>query len=125
MAKQEKQDHQPEPWTQEGRYILDAGGWTLASTRFPADARRIVAAINAVQGIPTDALESWFVNVIGEPAGALVAAGDQEQSSASEISPDDRRSSDRRRGDRRTTRSRLHILGGPSLGENGGEGKGP
>jgi hypothetical protein len=120
MAKQEKRDHQPEPWTQDGRSILDAGGWTLASTRFPADARRIVAAINAVQGIPTDALESWFVNVIGEAAGALVAAGDQEQSSASEVFPDDRR-----RGDRRTTRPRLHILGGPSLGVNGGEGKGP
>jgi hypothetical protein len=125
MGKHERQDHQPEPWAQHGREILDATGWTLGSARFPADARRIVAAINAVQGIPTDALESWFVNVIGETPGALVAAGDQEPSSASEIFPGDRRSSDRRRGDRRAERSRLSIFdhlshrGGQDEGEGG------
>ncbi len=75
MGRQARQDHQPEPWAQHGHEILDATGWTLGSARFPADARRIVAAINAVQGIPTDALESWFVNVIGETPGALVAGG--------------------------------------------------
>lgn len=114
MGRREKQDHQPEPWMQNGRYILDASGWTLASTRFPADARRIVAAINAVHGIPTDALESWSVNVIGEPAGALVAAGDPAPSSASEVFSDDRRASNRRRGERRATRPQLRILGDPS-----------
>src|SRR5438477_491329 len=67
MGTKDKQEHQPEPWTQDGRYILDASGWTLASARFPGDARRIIAAVNSVQGIPTDALESWVVNVIGEP----------------------------------------------------------
>jgi len=69
MGTRDKQEHQPEPWTQDGRYILDASGWTLASARFPDDARRIIAAVNSVQGIPTDALESWVVNVIGEPVG--------------------------------------------------------
>jgi hypothetical protein len=110
MGRQARQDHQPEPWAQHGHEILDATGWTLGSARFPADARRIVAAINAVQGIPTDALESWFVNVIGETPGALVAAGDRAPSSASELLSDDRRSSDRRRGDRRAERSRNSIL---------------
>ena len=119
MASQEKQHHQPEPWTQDGRYILDANGWTLASTRFPADARRIVAAINAVQGIPTDALESWFVNVIGEPAGVAVTAGDRPESSLAEPFPGDRRLAERRHGDRRETRPRLRIFGGSALGENG------
>ena len=96
-----KSEHQPEPWTQDGRYILDASGWTLASARFPADARRIVAAINAVQGIPTDALESWVVNVVGESAAektvpALV---------------NDRRQGERRRGDRRAARPEIRIVG--------------
>ncbi len=119
MVRQEKQDHQPEPWMQNGRYILGAGGWTLASTRFPADARRIVAAINAVQGIPTDALESWFVNVIGEPAGVAVAAGARP----AETLPDDRRVRERRRGERRTTRPQIRIFGGPGLAEDQGEGE--
>ena len=74
MGTKDKQEHQPEPWTQDGRYILDASGWTLASARFPGDARRIIAAVNSVQGIPTDALESWVVNVVGEPAGGTDAA---------------------------------------------------
>jgi hypothetical protein len=91
--------------------------------RFLVDARRIVAAINAVQGIPTDALESWFVNVIGETPGALVAAEDRAPSVSSEIVPDERRASDRRRGDRRAERSELRILGDPSLRGGRGEGE--
>ena len=69
MGTKDKQEHQPEPWTQDGRYILDASGWTLASARFPGDARRIIARRQLRPGIPTDALESWVVNVIGEPLG--------------------------------------------------------
>jgi len=124
MGKQERQDHQPEPWAQHGREILDATGFTLASARFPADARRIVAAINAVQGIPTDALESWFENVVGETPGALVAAGERAPSTASEVLPDERRSGDRRRGERRAERQELRILGDPSLRRGQGEGEG-
>jgi len=97
-----KPEHQPEPWTQNGRYILDASGWTLASARFPADARRIVAAINAVQGIPTDALESWVINVVGEPTGADRNAAAIEN---------ERRRSERRRGDRRSSRPEIRIYG--------------
>ena len=104
MGRQEGQEHQPEPWRQEGRYVIDASGWTLASTRFPADARRIVAAINAVQGIPTEDLESWFVNVMGEPERVPVAEGDRADSPELEIFPEDRRASNRRHGERRGAR---------------------
>jgi hypothetical protein len=106
-----KLEHQPEPWSQDGRYILDASGWTLASTRFPADARRIVAAINAVQGIPTDALESWVVNVVGEIEGAARSVPVESE----------RRVGERRRGDRRDSRPEIQIFGAQadSREENG------
>jgi hypothetical protein len=121
MARREKQDHQPEPWFQNGRYILDAGGWTLASARFPADARRIVAAINAVQGIPTDALESWVVNVVGESA----LAGRAVEAVGAEVPvsfPNERRVGERRRGDRRATHSTIRIVGQDLGGDQGSEG---
>jgi hypothetical protein len=114
MGKHARQDHQPEPWMQDGRYILDASGWTLASARFPADARRIVAAINAVQGIPTDALESWIVNVIGEPIERADAAGRAGQGDAPEPFPNEHRLGERRHGDRRASRPGLRILGAES-----------
>jgi hypothetical protein len=95
----DKPEHQPEPWTNNGRDILDASGWTLASARFPADARRIVAAINAVQGIPTDALESWVINVVGVAPEAPAPAMEN-----------DRRQGERRRGDRRAARPEIRIF---------------
>ena len=111
MGRHARQDHQPEPWMQDGRYVLDASGWTLASARFPADARRIVAAINAVQGIPTDALESWSVNVMGEPIERADAAGRPGRGDASEPLPNERREGERRHGDRRASRPELQVLG--------------
>ena len=112
MGTKDTQDHQPEPWMQNGRDILDASGWTLASARFPADARRIIAAINAVQGIPTDALESWVVNVIGEPADRAGVAG--REAGTGEAPGDvanERRMGKRRRGDRRASGPQLRIFG--------------
>lgn len=110
-----KPEHQPEPWTQNGRYILDASGWTLASTRFPADARRIVAAINAVQGIPTDALESWVVNVVAESP---------DLSETVLVYENDRRRGERRHGDRRASRPEISIFGSEAeiLESENGEG---
>jgi hypothetical protein len=122
MGKIPGQDHQPEPWMQDGRYILDASGWTLASARFPADARRIVAAINAVQGIPTDALESWTVNVVGEPIDRAEAAGRAGQGEAPAPFPNEHRSSERRRGDRRASRPGLRVFGAESSYRQDGEG---
>lgn len=131
MARREKQDHQPEPWVQNGRYILDASGWTLASARFPADARRIVAAINAVQGIPTDALESWVINVIGESAPA---GGAEEARAVGAEAPipfpgerrvAERRARERRRGDRRALHPVIRIFGPNGLAGSEGKEGGP
>src|SRR6476661_4217115 len=111
MGIKDKPEHQPEPWVQDGRYIQDSSGWTLASTRFPADARRIIAAINAVQGIPTDALESWVVNVIGEPVGRADVDGPQSEGGGpAGIYPDERRMGERRHGDRRASRPTIRIF---------------
>jgi hypothetical protein len=123
MGRHARQDHQPEPWMQDGRYILDASRWTLASARFPTDARRIVAAINAVQGIPTDALESWIVNVIGEPIERADAAGRAGRGDASESFPNERRMGERRHGDRRASRPELRIFGAESSYREDEEGK--
>ena len=122
MGTMEKRDHQPEPWTQDGRYILDASGWTLASARFPADARRIIAAINAVRGIPTDALESWGVNVIGEQARNGSAAGLGAGGGESVSVTEERRSGPRRHGDRRSALPRLRDSAStPVYQEDAGE----
>ena len=59
--------HSPEPWRQEGRYIRDAHGGIVVRGRSAADARRIVAAINGVRGIPTEALEGWKVEDVSNP----------------------------------------------------------
>ena len=53
----EPREHAAEPWQQDGRYIRDAFGAIVVRGRSVADARRIVAAINGVRGIPTEALE--------------------------------------------------------------------
>ena len=67
MAARSKEQHQPEPWTYDGRAIVNSAGWTLAKTIFEADARRIVAAVNDVLGIPTAALEAGFIREILVP----------------------------------------------------------
>jgi hypothetical protein len=59
--------HSPEPWRQDGRYIRDAAGAIVVRGRTVADARRIVAAINATRDIPTDALENWLVQDVSNP----------------------------------------------------------
>jgi hypothetical protein len=59
--------HSPEPWRQDGRYIRDAAGAIVVRGRTAADARRIVAAINATRDIPTDALEHWHVQDVSNP----------------------------------------------------------
>ncbi len=121
MGKEAKREHQTEPWMQDGRNILDSRGWTLASAQFPDDARRIVAAINAVQGIPTDALESWSVNVIGAPIESP-AAGGAGPSDGSDSLPNERRVGSRRHGDRRESHHTLSIFGaGPHREGEGGK----
>ncbi len=75
---EESQEHSPEPWTQYGRYIRDANGVIVVRGRNPADARRIVAAVNATQGMPTEALLSWTVQVVSDPKVSLEAVLEKE-----------------------------------------------
>ena len=65
---EDRGEHSPEPWRQEGRYIRDAAGAIVVRGRSSADARRIAAAINGVRGIPTEVLESWRVEDVSDPA---------------------------------------------------------
>jgi hypothetical protein len=122
MAGRIQDQHQPEPWSYEGRAILNAAGWTLAKTIFESDARRIVAAVNDVLGIPTPALEAGFIREILVPR--------PEESSAvsirfhplplAAVDPAeyfiyDRRLAERRRGDRRQAERRRGIEAVPRI----------
>ncbi len=83
--------HSPEPWTQDGRYIRDARGAIVVRGRTLADARRIVAAINATRDIPTDALEHWLIQDVSDPVtrpDLEVALGEPEPSPFAVVPPD-------------------------------------
>ena len=84
--------HSPEPWTQDGRYIRDAKEAIVVRGRTLADARRIVAAINATRDIPTDALEHWLVQDVSNPVGRPdleIAINDEVESSPFVVPPPD------------------------------------
>ena len=101
--------HSPEPWRQEGRYIRDAAGAIVVRGRSYADARRIVAAVNATRDIPTAALESWQVQDVSDPKTRpeLEVAIVEEGSAPSpyQVVPGERRRAERRQRERR--------IGGP------------
>jgi hypothetical protein len=110
--------HQPEPWSYEGRAILNSAGWTLAKTIFEADARRIVAAVNDVLGIPTAALEAGFIREILVPRPESTSAvsirihplpQEVESLDPAEFFIHDRRAGERRQGDRRQTDRRRRV----------------
>jgi hypothetical protein len=73
--------HSPEPWRFEnipGRKgagaVRDVGDFVVARTlpeAMPGDARRIVAAVNACAGLPTEALESGVLALAIEALAAL------------------------------------------------------
>lgn len=82
--------HSPEPWTQDGRYIRDASGAIVVRGRTLADARRIVAAINATRDMPTEALEGWLIQDVSDPRtrpDLEVALGEDPQPSAYAVRP--------------------------------------
>jgi hypothetical protein len=108
--------HQPEPWKFEGRSILNASGWVLAKSIFEGDARRIVAAVNDVLGIPTAALEGGFIREILVPRPATteditirIHPLPSAQVDPAEFFIHDRRAIERRRGDRRQAERRRGI----------------
>ena len=81
--------HSPEPWTQDGRYIRDSRGAIVVRGRTLADARRIVAAINATRDMPTEALENWLVQDVSDPVGRpdLEVALDESEPSPFAVAP--------------------------------------
>ena len=96
--------HSPEPWKQEGRYIRDATGAIVVRGRSHADARRIVAAMNATRNIPTEALERWMVEDVSDPRSRPnleVTVAEEGPVSPYLYVPGDRRLGERRRNDRR------------------------
>ncbi len=113
-----RDQQQPEPWSYEGRAILNSAGWTLAKTIFEADARRIVAAVNDVLGIPTAALEAGFIREILVPRPESTSAvtirihplpQDVANLDPAEFFIHDRRAGDRRQGERRVGERRRGV----------------
>jgi len=124
MAGWGRDQHQPEPWTHEGRAIMNAAGWTLAKTIFEADARRIAAAVNDVLGIPTAALESGFIREILVPRPESTSAvtirihplpAETAALDPAEFFIHDRRVGDRRQGDRRKSDRRRGMAENPRI----------
>lgn len=101
----ESDRHSREPWTQEGRYIRDARGAIVVRGKTLADARRIVAAINATRDIPTDALESWLVQNVSDPRTRPNLEVDLDSTdpkgSPYLVTPRERRRDERRQEERR------------------------
>ncbi len=94
-------------WVQRGEFIFDPRGGLAATARSAEEARRIVAAINAVEGVATDALEAWTVGVISDPMNDL--AGDLQAVIESPPDPNDRRRGERRRMDRRRPPTEVRV----------------
>ena len=96
--------HSPEPWRQDGRYVRDAAGAIVVRGRSFADARRIVAAINATRDIPTEALENWRAQDVSDPrARPELEILDELDPIPSRfaVRPPERRRGERRKGERR------------------------
>jgi len=122
MAARGREQHQPEPWKNDGRSIVNASGWVLAKTIFESDARRIVAAVNDVLGIPTAALEAGFIREILVPRPESTSEFTirihplpQGPTDPAEFFIHDRRMGDRRRNDRRRLERRRGVAAAPRI----------
>ncbi|HYB54300.1 MAG TPA: hypothetical protein VEG84_10570 [Thermoanaerobaculia bacterium] len=122
MGGWELEKHQPEPWSLDGRHVVSASGWRLAKAVILTDARRIVAAVNDTQGIPTAALEAGFIRDLLElkvwPRAIWEGNGQQPMVSApgafldEPLDPPQPFSFERRVGDRRRGQRRRNGLRG-------------
>ena len=97
-------------WTHVDSALFDGEGHLVARARSAEDARRIVAAVNFVDCVSTEALEGWTVGVITDPINDLAA--ELESVLLTPNSPADRRRAERRQGDRRQPRTEVRITGG-------------
>ena len=94
-------------WTQVDSAVFDGEGHLVARVRSAEDARRIVAAMNFVDCVATDALEGWSVGVISDPVNDLAA--ELESVLLAPVS-DERRKGERRLGDRRRPATEVRIV---------------
>lgn len=94
-------------WTQIDSAIFNGDGHLIARVRSAGDARRIVAAVNFVDCVPTEALEGWTVGVITDPINDLAA--ELESVLLTQPLAADRRRAERRQGDRRRLRTQVRI----------------
>lgn len=113
---EEPREHGPEPWAQLGRYVRDANGRIVVRGKNPVDARRVVACINALMGVPTETLEHWTIQVVGGAGSGPDPALSEIPSDAVEalkefIGSEDRRFGERRKGERRRVAAASSIEG--------------
>ena len=94
-------------WTRAENAVVDGEGRVVARATSEEEARRIVAAVNFVDCVPTEALESWSVGVIADPINDLAA--ELESVLWTPNHPADRRKGERRRGDRRRPATEVRI----------------
>jgi hypothetical protein len=98
------------PWTSTDRALFDSDGLLVGRARTPEDARRIVAAVNFVDGVPTEALEAWSVGSIQDPFNDLAA--ELESVLLAQPRAADRRHVERRKGDRRRASTEVRVDAG-------------
>jgi hypothetical protein len=89
-----------------GRAVFDGGGEAIAAARSDEEARRIAVALNAVVGMPTDALEAWTVGSIQDPINDLLA---ELESVLAPPAAEDRRKGERRQHERRRAITEVRI----------------
>ena len=91
-----------------GKAVFDGDGEAFAAVRSVDEARRIAAALNAVVGMPTEALEAWTLGSIQDPTNDLLA---QLEAVIAPPLPADRRrtGSDRRQTERRRAITEVRI----------------
>lgn len=113
---EEPREHGPEPWARLGRYIRDSNGRIVVRGKSPVDARRVVACINALMGVPTETIENWNIQVVGgagagpDPALSEIPA-DAAEALKEIIGSEDRRLGERRKGNRRRAAAATSIEG--------------
>ncbi len=94
-------------WTRVENAVVDGEGRLVARARSAEEARRIVAAVNFVDCVPTEALEGWTVGVITDPVNDLAA--ELESVLWTPNHPADRRKGERRGADRRRPATEVRI----------------
>src|SRR5262249_45441662 len=94
-------------WTQVDTAVFDGGGHLVARVRSAEDARRVVAAMNFVDCVSTEALEGWTVGIISDPVNDLAA---ELESILLAPLPSERRKGERRHADRRRLATQVRMV---------------